>query len=338
MTSPHRSAAMHNQVIGLSISYQRDHLLARGLGLEHLRALLIRLALPLLRQGASLAYGGHWKEAEDNFTFDLLRLISAEQQDNTFGGPDTSFQIGRLYNHSAWPNYLDITPRIEAQWIDSCRIIRITQQDAGIAEPDLVQDSEASTQSDRAVFNTAVVLSKMRRLTMQGMPITIPDVPSPELVPPVIARIVLGGRVDDFRGFLPGIFEETLLTLEHQCPLYVLGGFGGAAEALAKAFTAAGPPPEFTVDWQKAHTPNVAKLERLSAQFSLPSGVLTTSDALNSLTQYFPIVQADLAGTLRTGLDQQETRELLSTQDTERAVALVYKGLKIRMNLPTLPA
>ena len=84
-------------LIGLSISYQRDHLLARGLGLEHLRDLLIRLARPLLRQGANLAYGGHWKETADNFTFDLLRLISAEQQDSEFAA-EPEQQIGRLYN------------------------------------------------------------------------------------------------------------------------------------------------------------------------------------------------------------------------------------------------
>ena len=96
-------------LIGLSISWQRDHLLARGFGLEHLRDLLIRLARPLLRQGANLAYGGHWKETEDNFTFDLLRLISAEQQDSEFAA-EPEQHIGRLYNHCPWPNYLDISP------------------------------------------------------------------------------------------------------------------------------------------------------------------------------------------------------------------------------------
>jgi SLOG cluster2 len=88
---------------------------------------MIRLARPLLRQGASLAYGGNWKDTEDNFIFPLLRLISAEQEDNSLGGLDTSLRIGKLYSHSAWPGYLDITLKIEAQWINCCRIVRITQ-------------------------------------------------------------------------------------------------------------------------------------------------------------------------------------------------------------------
>jgi hypothetical protein len=76
----YRSRGIADKVIGLSISYQHDNLLARGLGLEHLRELLIGLARPLVRQGASLAYGGNWNETEDNFTYELLRLISAEQE------------------------------------------------------------------------------------------------------------------------------------------------------------------------------------------------------------------------------------------------------------------
>src|SRR5688572_50173 len=105
----YRSQLLAGKVIAFAIGYQRENLLARGMGHEHLRELLNRLARWILRQGASLAYGGFWKETEDNFTFDLLRLISAEQEDNCAGGPDTNLQIGKLYNHSSWPQYLQIT-------------------------------------------------------------------------------------------------------------------------------------------------------------------------------------------------------------------------------------
>jgi hypothetical protein len=338
VTSRYRSQTIANSVIGISISYQRDHLLARGLGLEHLRELLVGIARPLLRQGASLAYAGNWTESEENFTFELLRLISDEQEDNSLGGPDTALTIGRLYNHCAWPAYLDVTPRIEAQWINCCRIIRITQQHAGIADADLVQE-DVATPSDRRQLNAALVLSTMRRLTMEGMMIAAPDVPSPEYIPPVLARVALAGRTCGFSGILPGIFEEALLTLDHALPLYLLGGFGGATGVLAQAFLDAGAPlpQELTVEWQKAHTPSVATLEPLLAGSGSPS-VATTEATLASLGQYCRKAGADLAGTLNTGLDQQETRELLATCEIERAVQLVLKGLNKRMNLSTLPA
>ena len=38
------------------------------------------------------------------------------------------------------------------------------------------------------------------------------------------ARIVLGGRVEGYKGAMPGIAEETYLSLEAAQPIFVLGG------------------------------------------------------------------------------------------------------------------
>ena len=43
------------------------------------------------------------------------------------------------------------------------------------------------------------------------------------------ARIVLGGRVEGYKGRLPAVAEETLLSLRAGQPVFVLGGFGGCA-------------------------------------------------------------------------------------------------------------
>jgi len=337
-TRRHRSRAIADKLIAISIAYQRENLLARGLGLEHLRELLLRLVRPLVRQSASLAFAGFWREIEENFTYDLLRLISAEQEDNSLGGADTNLTIGRLINHSAWPDYLEITPKIEAQWINCCRIVRVTQKDAGIADADIVPDGEARSGSDRAMFNAAVTLSAMRRLMMTGMTISIPDAGS-ESVPPAVARVVLGGKVTGSRGFLPGIFEEALLTLEHQQPLYVLGGFGGAAEVLARALLEVGDerPLEFTAGWHEKN-PDVARLQKLAVEFALPAGVRATGAALDALFVLVKQARGNLAGTLRTGLTDVETRELLTTRDVARAVQLVRKGLESQVGLEALPA
>ena len=45
-----RSQAMERRLIAFSISYEEPNLLARGLGLEHLRELLVRLARPIVRR------------------------------------------------------------------------------------------------------------------------------------------------------------------------------------------------------------------------------------------------------------------------------------------------
>jgi hypothetical protein len=334
---PYRSKDAANNLVGLSISYQRENLLARGFGLEHLREILLRIARPLLRQGANLAYGGHWKEEEGNFTYELLRLISAEQEDNTLGGPDTSNSIGRLYNHSSWPRYLAVTPAVEAEWINCCRIVRVTQADAGFTDKEIVPDEEARDDSDRLVFNAAVTISAMRRFMAEGMSIAIPDVPSPERVPPISARIILGGKLDGYSGFVPGIFEEALTAMEHQCPLYIVGGFGGAAELLALALAGTHRPKELTVDWHRDHTPSIARLERLCDKFRVPEGARTTAEALEGTYGWIEKARAGLATALNTGLSEEETKELLTTRDMVRVVQLVRQGLQQR-GLKALPA
>jgi hypothetical protein len=337
--SKYRSRASAQRLIALAISYQRDLLLARGLGLEHLRELMLRIARPMVRQGASLAYGGHWKETEDNFTYDLLRLISAEQEDNSLGGPDTNLVIGRLYNHSAWPSYLEVTPRIEAQWINSCRVVRITQEMAGIAAADIVPDSEVPTRSDRVIFNSALTLSAMRRLAMTTMTIAVPELPTPEIVPEIAARVMLGGKVNGYSGFMPGLFEEALASLERTSPLYVLGGFGGAAEAIACALL--DPPGTrrdvFTVEWHRANNPAFAKLQDLAAKFGMPAGVPGAQELFDKLFARIDAAKANLPGLLKTGLSDAETRELLQTRDMRRAVQLVRQGLNNVGLIPLLP-
>ncbi len=315
--------------IGFSVSYQRENLLARGFGLDHIQELLLRLARTVLRREGNLAYGGNWIEGEENFTYKLLELVRGEQQDVNPGSADSPRSIGKLYNHSAWPNYLDITAGIEAQWINSCRILRITQEKAGLTANETVPDSEARNKSARAVFNAAVTLSAMRRLMMKRCSLTLPDFSYTETIPPVIARIALGGKTAKYSGFMPGIFEEALVTLQARRPLYLLGGFGGATETLAQAIlakTRAARPPEFTVAWHKKMAPAYGELLKSMKKFRRPKTIPSPEEAFDLL--WAKIVDARKhPSRLGTGLSDAETRELLATRDMNVAIRQVLKGL-----------
>jgi hypothetical protein len=307
-------------------------MLARGLGLEHLRELLQRFARPLVRKGASIAYAGSWENKPENFTDLLLQLINAEREDNSLDGGGASKVIGGLINHAAWPNDLDITPTIEAQWIDCCRIVRVTQELAGIPRTDMVRDLQSAKDSDRYFMNSAITLSRMRQLAMTGMTIAIPQVPIEE-VPPIHARIAMGGALEKFIGFIPGILEEALVTLEHSAPLYVLGGFGGAAEVVAKLFLdPQHPPPQLLPAWQEEHTPNLVRIKSVP-KTGFPTYIRTTSQLLQVLTDRG---KRGLAS-MNTGLDDDEARQLLTTRDIDHAVALVRKGLQNKLGITIDP-
>ena len=181
----------------------------------------------------------------------------------------------------------------------------------------------------RTLFNKAITLSAMRRMMMQPMSIDIPDVPQPEQIPPVTARILLGGKADSYAGFLPGIFEEALVTLQWERPVYILGGFGGAAEILANAMLASGNdrPQELTLDWHKERNPALVTLLDSARQFTAPANLGGMENSLDALFAFVLRARADLSGTLRTGLSDQETRELLKTSNIANAVHLVRAGL-----------
>jgi len=165
-------------------------------------------------------------------------------------------------------------------------------------------------------------------------------VPQPERIPPVVARILLGGSADAYAGFLPGIFEEALVTLQRSRPLYVLGGFGGAAEMLGRAMLATGSdrPPELTLAWHKERNANLAKLLESSQQLVLPPGCSATEGLLDALFTLVLQARSNLSGTLNTGLNDQETRELLTTRNVADAVHLVRTGLMNQNKLPILAA
>lgn len=51
------------------------------------------------------------------------------------------------------------------------------------------------------------------------------------------ARIVVGGRMMGYSGIMPGIIEEFKIAIEADHPVYVVGGFGGAARYVANVLS-----------------------------------------------------------------------------------------------------
>jgi hypothetical protein len=334
----HRSKQGSSSLVSFSISYEKDPLLRRGLGIEHLRELLLGLARPLLRVGASVAYGGHWRDIPENFTYDLLRLISAEREDNSFADPSTA--TGRLYNHQPWPYYLNVTPATEAQWVLCCRILRISQTLAGI-ELDRRSPEDGSGDPGLKMINAAITLSAMRKIASTGMTLVYPDVSeSPGfVVPQQTARVVLGGKTSGYGGFIPGIFEEALLAMELGTPLLILGGFGGAARVMADALLAppGSKPKELELAWQREHTPTLAQLDSLASGRAFPAGVRNTEKALQDLCARIDAARAgSLASALKTGLSEDDTRELMTTVEIRRALQLAIAALQANITGVTL--
>jgi len=106
------------------------------------------------------------------------------------------------------------------------------------------------------------------------------------------ARIVLGGRTEGYKGVMPGVAEEALLSLQARQPLFLIGGYGGCARDIAEVLG-----------------------------LILPSA--TSRPRWKELDAFDTFKGVDL----RNGLTPEENATLARTPHIDEAIALILRGL-----------
>jgi hypothetical protein len=332
---------LDGKVLAISFGYS-PQLAELGYLSQHLDEAIIYLLRPIVRLGMDLLYGGLPPKRTDgatsvssigsaphrNMTLTLLNLLNDERStDETdlanAGYTSALVPTSRLYNPSAWPLCNLITAEDEAAWINTCSILRVLPKDAGLVG----RPPDKALEPDRFLTFQAIVLTHMRRCLAKGFDCPIPRDAAHRVKP--AAFVLMGGRVSGFAGVMPGIMEEFLRATEQQLPVYLLGGFGGAAGIIAQALiTKARRPAALTAAFYSTpQTPDyMTMLEgfgKMDSQAFL--GPEKTFDELWKVVQNGR--ETGLSALLRNGLDAAENKELVSTTDTMEAVHLVWQGL-----------
>jgi hypothetical protein len=257
----------HRKTIAISASNSPD-MAYLGLGDAHLRDAMAELARHLLALGAQLCYGGDLRSG--GFSELLFEIVQRHRRDI-----EEDSSVG-ITNFLAWPVHI----RIPFAAVD-----RIASDLAGIA--DLVCLNELGR---RMPLNVRRQIPKRRPSAAEW---TTGLTSMRKAIQAVShARIVLGGAVRNFKGSMPGIAEESLLSLTSGTPLYVIGGFGGCARDIAETIG-------LTRPW--------ASLPR-----SWPGRT--------SFKQFGP-------DSLKNGLTEAENRILAETPHIDQAIILILKGL-----------
>jgi len=192
--------ALRNVRVAFSVSESAD--LGRlGLTAAHCDLAVAELVRAVLLAGGDIVYGGRLKPA--GFTEILMDEVL------TYAEPRKALTLAVPYTeHKS-------LSREEFSTVD--RRLGLT------GELVLLDSNGAPTshRSDGAVLkDPASALSAMRHWVAQHSD----------------ARILLGGKLVGYEGRMPGILEEALASIHVGVPLYVAGGFGGAAAALARRF------------------------------------------------------------------------------------------------------
>ena len=213
------------KTIGISISDSPDMKML-GLGNGHLRDAMTEVATYLMSSGDDLAYGGDLRE--NGFTWTLFELASRyTRQPNAFishSHDDQEFvdevieQLRRVVNYFAWPVHIRMTNDkldLLAGEVENVAELKFLDMEGDPMTMERRREIPSS-EPDDAMW--AEGLTAMRR-TMQGE---------------IDARILLGGQVENYKGRMPGVAEEALLSLRSEQPVFLLGGFGGCARDIAE--------------------------------------------------------------------------------------------------------
>lgn len=298
----------HQLLVALSISEAED-LPRFGLRKPHLDDVLLEISRYLLVAGVRLAYGGHLGSV--GYTVRLADLLYDPIIEQLRGeAAPGAAQPAELVSYLAWPTAS--TPADIARLNSKSGLVDVRR----CARPDGLDETVdaafvAAPSSDIPSDSAIHRFAWSRGLTIMRQRQTAE----------VTARVVVGGRLgpagDGYRGRMPGVLEEALLTMRAERPLYLVGAFGGCARLVFDALEGRSRP-ELHWDHQKA----APHSEDLRSLYQQRGEAWDEYDAIAG-----ELKTRGLAG-LRNGLTDDENRELATTRSAERIVELVLRGIQ----------
>jgi hypothetical protein len=233
----------------------------------HQREMVAELARKLFAMEARIAYGGDLREA--GFTRLLVEAQRAHASSAGTTSPGIISYILEPLSAEERADYTDAVEFVDVMFFDFDR--------AG--------DDSASARA----LGQALSLRAMRW----------------EIACDATALVAVGGRTTGYAGWRPGIADEIASAVKADNPIYLVGGFGGAASWYANAaFLEGGIPDAPAAPWLEAET----------------SGALALPDVDE-------VVRSLRGGVSRNGLTKAENAHLARTVNPDEIIALVVRGL-----------
>ena len=261
-----------------------------GYGTDMIRDLTIELSRHLLIAGANMTYGGDLRR--DGFT-ELFSDMSLQYK-NYQGNVDRETFFFR--NYFAWPIHLSFTTETRLQYVNS-RVKPVFVECPEEYSGDKNKPIAPINNNNNYIY--ALSLLKMRK----------------QMEADTDARIILGGRTTGFSGFMAGVIEEFVQAVEVGHPVYLLGGFGGAASLLTSLIKKEKVVDDVIIEASKA--PRYAEFMSFCRDKNIDIGY----DKLEEFV-------ADGLSCLNNGLEDEDNYILFQSTDVIEIVGLIIKGLK----------
>ena len=282
------SRFLEGKNVAISISESPDSSIL-GIGKAMFEDLSVELARHLLVSGAHLVYGGDLRPGGFTELFkDLAYQYGIYENDKTLKNYFT--------NNLAWPIYVGMAPATYAEY-KSCRV---QCQKATI--PDTIPtDLHGQMVPPSTVENLYYWAESLKAMRL-------------EMESNIDARIILGGRVAGFKGYMPGLYEEAIIAANCKHPIILLGGFGGAASRLIKLL--------------KGETTSEKLFEECCSQHLYQKFVTYLAKEKEEMNFKALDVFSNNMDVLKNGLSKEDNERLFVTTNVTEIIALILKGLR----------
>ena len=278
---------LNDAQIAISVSNNED-LASLGIGVEMLRDLTVELSRHILKAGGKMIYGGNLQK--EGYT-QLFRDLSDQYGKYEKEDKDVFY----FTNYLAWPQYNQMTMAEQADYMSSR--VKIINAAPSTFVPDDLKSQFVPPITDELRFYWATSLTAMRVQAEQEAK----------------ARILVGGKTSGFAGKMAGIVEEFVIAKQAGHPIYVIGGFGGAASVLCRI---------------------IEKSEGIDSGYLLKKAF--ESPQFESLFHFYEskgetvdyaILDSLMIADLNNGLTDEENLRLFHSVNIMEIVSLVLKGL-----------
>jgi hypothetical protein len=233
--------------LALSAGGPSKELYAAGVGEEHINALAVALTRLCASMGWGVAYGGTLSPGpNENHVRALLDTARAWRLDETDPTDTTPKQFERIVrNYVAVGHHEACIPAVRSAVLDICGFILVDDQShLWPAGKSLTWDLKLDklTDPNAHLVRTCGALSEMRRVSTVETD----------------ARVLIGGKLKGWSGWLPGVAEEPMCSVTTGRPTLLLSGFGGVAEKLGDylAGAAGAWPEELTFAYHDSRRPS----------------------------------------------------------------------------------
>lgn len=294
--TPMEQQAAVNQLsdaqIAISVSDSED-LQSLGIGKDMLCDLTVELSRHILKAGGKMIYGGDLRK--DGYT-KLFRDLSDQYGKYEKEKHDVSY----FTNYLSWPLYNRMSLIDKADYL-SCRV-QLVECEPSASVPTEMKNEFLPPVNDELRYMWSTSLTAMRQ----------------QAEAQAKARVLVGGKVKGFSGCMAGIVEEFITAKQANHPVYLIGGFGGAAKLLSEII--------------EKDTVNSEVLLNIACEDAKYREQFGYYDAQGHHIDYSILDTITLADLRNNGLTDDENLRLFHSVNIMEIVSLVLKGLSKTLN------